>query len=102
MDAKLLELITCATDNLQCTESFHTIVFFLIKPSGRETYRFQVGNSLKTARSPSRMLIQVDGAYEIFSAVTMKNAVFWDITTQFVPQRRHIRLHFRVQPVNAM
>jgi hypothetical protein len=27
---------------------------------------------------------------EVFTAVTMKNAVFWDITTQFVLHRRHI------------
>jgi hypothetical protein len=28
--------------------------------------------------------------FEVFTAVTMKNAVFWDIKTQFVPDRRHI------------
>jgi hypothetical protein len=28
--------------------------------------------------------------FEVFTAVTMKNAVFWDIKTQFVPHRRHI------------
>jgi hypothetical protein len=27
---------------------------------------------------------------EVITAVTMKNAVFWDIGTQFVPHRRHI------------
>jgi hypothetical protein len=27
---------------------------------------------------------------EVFMAVTMKNVVFWDIRTQFVPHRRHI------------
>jgi hypothetical protein len=27
---------------------------------------------------------------EVFTAVTMKNVVFWDIKTQFVPHRRHI------------
>jgi hypothetical protein len=27
--------------------------------------------------------------FEIFTAVTMKNAVFWDIETQFIPHRRH-------------
>jgi hypothetical protein len=32
----------------------------------------------------------------------MKNAVFWDIKTQFVPHRRHINLYYRAQPVNAM
>jgi hypothetical protein len=25
-----------------------------------------------------------------FTAVTMKNAVFWDIKPQFIPQRKHI------------
>jgi hypothetical protein len=28
--------------------------------------------------------------FELFTAVTMKNVVFWDINTQFVPYRRHI------------
>jgi hypothetical protein len=27
---------------------------------------------------------------EVFTAVTMENAVFWDIKTQFVPYRKHI------------
>jgi hypothetical protein len=27
--------------------------------------------------------------FEVFTAVTMKNAVFWDIKTQFVPHRKH-------------
>jgi hypothetical protein len=28
--------------------------------------------------------------FEVFTAVTMKNGVFWDIETQFVPHRRYI------------
>jgi hypothetical protein len=28
--------------------------------------------------------------FEAFTAVTMKNVVFWDIETQFVLHRRHI------------
>jgi hypothetical protein len=28
--------------------------------------------------------------FEVFPAVTTKNAVFWDIKTQFVPHGRHI------------
>jgi hypothetical protein len=28
--------------------------------------------------------------FEVFTAVTMKNVVFWDIKTQFVLHRRHI------------
>jgi hypothetical protein len=28
--------------------------------------------------------------FEVFTAVTMKNTVFWDIITQFVPHRRRI------------
>jgi hypothetical protein len=27
--------------------------------------------------------------FEVLTAVTMKNDVFWDIKTQFVPHRRH-------------
>jgi hypothetical protein len=29
--------------------------------------------------------------FEVFTAVTMKNVVFWNIKTQFVLHRRHIR-----------
>jgi hypothetical protein len=28
--------------------------------------------------------------FEVFTAVTMKNVVFWDIKSKFVPQRRYI------------
>jgi hypothetical protein len=28
--------------------------------------------------------------FEVFTAVTMKNADFWDMKTKFVPHRRHI------------
>jgi hypothetical protein len=28
--------------------------------------------------------------FEAFRAVTMKNAVFWDIKSQFIPHRKHI------------
>jgi hypothetical protein len=28
--------------------------------------------------------------FEVFTAVTMKNVVFWDIKTQFVSHRKHI------------
>jgi hypothetical protein len=27
---------------------------------------------------------------EVFMTVTMKNAAFWDIKTQFIPHRKHI------------
>jgi hypothetical protein len=40
--------------------------------------------------------------FEVFTAVTMKNAVFWDIKTQFVHHRRHITSLYIAQPVNAM
>jgi hypothetical protein len=28
--------------------------------------------------------------FEVFTSVTMKNAVFWDIKSQFIPHRKHI------------
>jgi hypothetical protein len=28
--------------------------------------------------------------FEVYTAVTMKNAIFWDINTKFVPHREHI------------
>jgi hypothetical protein len=38
----------------------------------------------------------------VFTTVTMKNAVFWDIKTQFLPHRRHITSPLQAHPVNAM
>jgi hypothetical protein len=40
-----------------------------------------------SAIEPSRLILY---RFEVLTAVTMKNVVFWDIKTQFVPQRRHI------------
>jgi hypothetical protein len=43
--------------------------------------------SLNTAILPN----QTGGVrFEVFMVVTMKNGIFWDIKTQFVPHRRHI------------
>jgi hypothetical protein len=40
--------------------------------------------------------------FVVFTAVTMKNAVFWDIKTQFILHRRQLPLRYRVRPINAM
>jgi hypothetical protein len=40
--------------------------------------------------------------FEVFTALAMKNAVFWDMKTQFVPHRNTLRLRYRVQQVNAL
>jgi hypothetical protein len=34
--------------------------------------------------------ISVYVRFEVFTAVTMKNSVFWDIRTQFIPHIKHI------------
>jgi hypothetical protein len=34
--------------------------------------------------------IKIHVRFEVFTAVTMKNGVFWDIKIQFLPHRRHI------------
>jgi hypothetical protein len=39
---------------------------------------------------------------EVFTAVTMKNGVYWDIKTLFLPHRRHITFPSKAQPVNAI
>jgi hypothetical protein len=39
--------------------------------------------------------------FEVFTVVAMNN-VFWDKRAKFVPHRRHLALHYRAQPVNAM
>jgi hypothetical protein len=40
--------------------------------------------------------------FEVFTAVTMKNVVFWDIKPSSYFTGDTLRLHYRVQPVNAM
>jgi hypothetical protein len=42
------------------------------------------------------------GRSEVFTAVTMKNVVFWDKKPQFVPQGNTLLLRYRAQLVNAM
>jgi hypothetical protein len=39
---------------------------------------------------------------EAFTAVAMKNAVFWDVNTQFYLTGDTLRLRYRTHPVNAM
>jgi hypothetical protein len=40
--------------------------------------------------------------FEVFTAVTMKNGVFWDIKPQLDLTESTLRLRYRVQLVNAM
>jgi hypothetical protein len=40
--------------------------------------------------------------FDVITAVTMKNVVFWDIKNQFNLTGDTLRLRYRVQPVNAM
>jgi hypothetical protein len=40
--------------------------------------------------------------FGVFTAVTMKNVVFWDIKPQFVLHRRHITSPLRHKPVNGL
>jgi hypothetical protein len=35
-------------------------------------------------------IISTHVGFQVFTAVTMKNSVFWDIKSQFVPRRRHV------------
>jgi hypothetical protein len=37
----------------------------------------------------SAAYVETDVRFEVFTTVTMKNVVFWDIKTQFVPHRKH-------------
>jgi hypothetical protein len=40
----------------------------------------------------SRLIV----VFEVFTAVTTKNAVFWDIKAQFLPHRRHITFPLQI------
>jgi hypothetical protein len=50
--------------------------------------------SLITVGFPVITLLKYEryyGRFEVFTAVNMKNVVFWDIKPQFVLHRRHIK-----------
>jgi hypothetical protein len=54
--------------------------------SGQQaTERYLLTNFLATAEQTLFFV-----RFEVYTAVTMKNGVFWDIKTQFVLHRRHI------------
>jgi hypothetical protein len=53
-------------------------------------YKIPVCTSQETLRLRHRAQPVNDVGFEVFTAVTMKNAVFWDIKSQFVPHRKHI------------
>jgi hypothetical protein len=46
--------------------------------------------------------VQYRVRFEVLTAVTMKNAVFWDIRAQFVPHRGPLHLRYKAQQVSAM
>jgi hypothetical protein len=54
----------------------------------------QINPSLRTTNSSVR--------FEVFAAVSMKNAVLWDIKPSLYFTGDTLRLRYRVQPVNAM
>jgi hypothetical protein len=45
--------------------------------------------SLHTLNSAFYIVLSVNVKFEVYTAVTMKNVVFWDINTQSVPHRKH-------------
>jgi hypothetical protein len=73
-----------------------------MSPSKVSHLRFDVFTAMTMKNSSSyltgdilRLLYRVqrvNAMYDLrfFTAVTMKNVVFWDIKTQFVPHRRHM------------
>jgi hypothetical protein len=57
----------------------------------------------KRCRSDENVCTSVDCVgFKIFAAVTMKNAVFWDIKTQPYLTGDTVRLYYRAKPVNHM
>jgi hypothetical protein len=54
-------------------------------------YKHPVHTSQETqyvsVTEPSQLIVY---KFEVFTVVTMKNAVFWDVKPQFVHHRRHI------------
>jgi hypothetical protein len=40
--------------------------------------------------------------FDVFTAVSMMYAVFWDVKAHFVPHRKHATSPYIAQPVNAI
>jgi hypothetical protein len=51
---------------------------------------------------PNTLTTRHNVGVEVFSAVTVKNVVFWDIKHSSYFTGNTLRLRYRVQPVNAM
>jgi hypothetical protein len=51
---------------------------------------------------PLHLGIEIFVRFAVFTAVTMKNVVFWDIEPSSYFTGDTLRLRYRVQPVNAM
>jgi hypothetical protein len=58
------------------------VVLWGIKPSS-----YLAGDITSPLQSPGGYCYV---RFEVFTAVIMKNFVFWDIKTQFVPHRRYV------------
>jgi hypothetical protein len=71
-----------------------------------KSYTFTLYSSLNISDQVSHQHKTTDkikvAIVEVFTALTMKNAVFWDIETQFVPHRNHIISPLKTHPVKAM
>jgi hypothetical protein len=64
--------------------------FFLIAPREATPCLPNRRNWISYFALADSMTVHTCVRFEVFTAVTMKNVVFWDIKTQFVLHRRHI------------
>jgi hypothetical protein len=61
-------------------------------------------SSFHVSQSVTRIRMKISNVlrFEVFMAVTMKNAVFWEIKSSPYLTGNKLRLRYRTQPVNAM
>jgi hypothetical protein len=71
---------------LQWISSFTLLNLIEVKCVSAENYLPLSGKNNKLSKINMKSYV----GFEVSKTVTMKNAVFWDIKTQFVPHRRHI------------
>jgi hypothetical protein len=57
-------------------------------------YKDPVLTSQETHYVSSTESSRLNVGFEVFTAVTMKNAAFWGIKTQFLPHRKHTIINF--------
>jgi hypothetical protein len=69
----------------------HATGFITYKPIDEQFVRLEAGHRAVVLCSQQKYILSpIPTRFEVFTVGTIKNAVFWDIKTQFVPHKKYI------------